>query len=207
MWRVIAFVTFAFFLEGCGIRAPELPITYVPQQNAQPIKDSDLVPVQVKVDDLQPETLNYFLASNRHFQVKNAPGTIKEAAETELKSRGFKIGDGGALVIIQLIHFEGDLDTEPSGITTTAHGNFIMRVQVRPQNGKVLYSREVGGEGTPVSKVFMWHPATHELEQSLADAFKRLFADSAFTAAILATRQSPTTKPSSVKPVAPALTP
>jgi hypothetical protein len=74
MWRVIAFVTFAFFLEGCGIRAPELPITYVPQQNAQPIKDSDLVPVQVKVDDLQPETLNYFLASNRHFQVKKCAG-------------------------------------------------------------------------------------------------------------------------------------
>jgi hypothetical protein len=177
------------------MRAPELPISYVPQQRVQLIKDADGVSVEVKVEDLQTETQNYFLESNRHFLVKDSADTIKGAAETELKSRGFKIGNGGALVTIQLIHFEGDLDNEPFGLTTTARGNLIMRVQVRPPTGKVLYSREVGGEGTPVSKVFMWHPATHELEQSLSDAFKRLFDDPAFTDAILATRQTPPAKP------------
>jgi hypothetical protein len=194
-WRLIVFVTSASFLFGCAIHAPKLPIAYVPQQSVQPIKDADVVSVQVKVEDLQPETLNHFGESDRHFLVKDAPDTVKEAAETELKSRGFKIGNGGALVTIQLIHFEGDLDTEPFGVTTTAHGDLIMRVQVRPQTGKVLYSRELGGEGAPISKVFMWHPATHELEQSLSDAFKRLFGDPAFTAAILATHQPPPAKP------------
>lgn len=193
--RLIVVAAFGLFSGGCAMSAPELPISYVPQQSAQPIKDADAISVEVKVEDLQPETQNYFLKYNRHFLVKDAADTIKDAAETELKSRGFKIGDGGALVTIQLIHFEGDLDTEPFGLTTTAHGNLIMRVQVRPQTGKVLYSREVGGEGTPMSKVFMWHPATHELEQSLSDAFKRLFNDPAFTAAILATRQTPPAKP------------
>ena len=51
------------------MRAPELPISYVPQQRVQLIKDADGVSVEVKVEDLQTETQNYFLESNRHFLV------------------------------------------------------------------------------------------------------------------------------------------
>jgi hypothetical protein len=108
----------------------------------------------------------------------------------------FKTGSGGALVRIQLVHFEATYEPDPFGLVTTAHANLSMRVQVSPPTGKVLYSKDVGGEGTPVNGVFMLHhPATHELQGSLSDAFKRLFDDPTFTTAILATRQMPPAKP------------
>jgi hypothetical protein len=167
----------------------------------QPIKDADAISVEVRVEDLQaapsasPWSPLYLVTPpDRYFRVKDPVGTIKSAAETELRARGFKIGAGGPSVTIQLLHFEATLEPDNWG-PTTVRAYLSMRVQVRPQTGKVLYSREFGGEGAPISEVFMWHPATHELEQSLSDAFKRLFGDPAFTAAILATHQPPPAKP------------
>ena len=195
IWQLILFVTSASCLIGCALDAPKLPITYLPQQGVRPIKDADAVFVEVKLEDLQPQALNYFAASTIHYQVKDAADTVRDAAVTELKSRGFKIGDGGALVTIQLIYLEGEVENAAFGPMPTAHGNLFMQVQVSLQRGKVLYSQKIGGEGTPRSGVFMWHPVTHELEQSLSEAFKRLFADPAFTAAILATRPVVPAKP------------
>jgi hypothetical protein len=124
---------------------------------------------------------------------------VKEAAETELKARGFKIGSGGALVTIQLDRFAGEGGTDSTfAFTATARGYISIRVQVRPQTGKPLFSRSVGAEPDPLNGTpwkLGWHPVTHELQESLAEAFEGLFADPAFTAAILATRQAPPPKP------------
>ncbi len=194
---IFGLVVVASSVAGCAVR--ERPISYVAQENVRPIKDADAVPVEVKVEDLQPdETINPFpnpLRDERRFRVKDAAGTIRGAAETELSARGFKIGTGGALVAIQLIHFEANYENEGE-LKTTVRANLSMRIQVHPQAGKVLYSKEVAGEGAPIRGMFMLHPATEELQKSLADAFKRLFADPAFTTAILATRQTPPPKPS-----------
>ncbi len=192
-------VACAALLVGCSIEVRKLPITYVPQQNAQAIKGADAVPVEVTVDDMQPqESMNLFTQEPR-FHVEDAAGTVKGAAETELKARGFKIAGGGALVTIQLDRFAAQTETGGAlGLTVTARGYLSMRVHVRSQTGKVLFSRNVGAEGDPISgtpwKVGL-HPATHELQESLAEVFKGLFADPAFTAGILATRQPPPAKP------------
>ena len=70
----------------------ELPITYVPQQNVQPIKDADAVAVEVTVEDLQPDESdslwNSFdpIKQTNYSRVKDPVDTLKAAAETELKS-------------------------------------------------------------------------------------------------------------------------
>src|SRR5271155_2984959 len=96
-------------LVGCATR--EFPITYVPQQNVPAIKNADVVSVEVKVEDLQPvESMSWDafnpISQKVTFRAKDAAGTIKTAAETELGARGFKIGSGGALVTIQLGRLE-----------------------------------------------------------------------------------------------------
>jgi Uncharacterized lipoprotein len=191
------FMIVSSLIGGCAIPVRELPITYVPQENVQPIKDADAVPVEVKVEDRQPvEYITPFtdVTKGRRFRVKDAADTIKSTAETELRARGFKVETGGAVVEIQLIHFEATFE---EGFTTTVRAYLSMRVQVLPQTGKALYSEDVRGEGTPISAVFMLHPGALELQRSLEDTFKRLLADPGFTQAILATRQSAPAKPAS----------
>jgi hypothetical protein len=190
-----------FLIAGCALPVREWSILYIPQENVQPVKDAAFIPVEVRVEDLQtapfasPWSPSYlFSQPAQHYRVKDAAGTIKSAAETELGARGFEIGSGGALVTIQLAHLEATLKTDPWG-PTTVRAYLWMRVQVRPQTGKIQYSRDVGGEASQISDAILWHPATRELQGSLADAFRRLFADPAFTAAILATRQQPPAKP------------
>ncbi len=189
----------------------ERPVTYAAQENPQPVKDADAVPVEVKVEDRQPyETVSPFpnvFTDGRQYRVKDAAQIIKSAAETELKARGFKIGPGGAVVAIQLNHLEAKYRTEPMAMTTTVSAYLATWVNVEPQTGKALYSKEVDGEETPLKVMFALHPGTHQLQGALEDAFKRLFADPAFTAAILAAGQPPSAKPSSVQTVSPALSP
>jgi Uncharacterized lipoprotein len=188
---LIAVVASVSLLVGCAIK--EFPITYVQQQNVQAIKDADAVAVEVKVEDLQPAEFMSWdafdpISQKENFRVKDAGGTIKGAAETELRARGFKIGSGGALVTIQLGRFQALCEYS---ITNSASADISMRVQVQPQTGKVSYSREVKGEANPTSTYLFFHSlncATPELEGALADAFRQLFADPAFTTAILATR-------------------
>jgi uncharacterized lipoprotein YajG len=197
--RGLVVVGSLFLLASCASEVRKLPITYVPQQNVQAIKGADAVPVEVTVEDLEPEeyaspwdSLNPWGQIAR-FHVEEAGDTVKRAAETELKARGFKIAGGGALLTIQLDRFAARIETGGVlGLTNTARGYLSMRVQVRSQTGKVLFSRNVGAEADPISGPF-WklglHPATHELQGSLAEVFKGLFADPAFTTAILAARQ------------------
>jgi hypothetical protein len=198
-------------VAGCATPVRERPVTYVPQQNVQPIKDAVAVLVEVKVEDRQPyETVNPLpnvLTDGRQFRVKDAADITKGAAETELKARGFKIGSGGAVVAIQLNHLEAKYRTEPFGMTTTVSAYLSMWVKVEPQTGKALYSKEVDGEQTPLKVIFALHPGTHQLQGALEDAFKRLFSDPAFTAAIIAAGPPPPAKPPSVQAVAPALSP
>jgi uncharacterized lipoprotein YajG len=196
----LAVIASLSLLVGCASR--KLPISYVPQQHVQVIKGADAVPVEVRVEDLQPETFDHYPLNplddtdpNIHFLVKDAAETIKQAAETELKARGFKIATGGALITIEMMHFEADYSSDWSGFRNAVRANLLMRVQVRPRTGKSVYSQEVGGESIPASKVFVLPPARHELQDALEEALKRLFADPQFTAAILGTRQPPPAKP------------
>lgn len=196
--RVTALVASVLLLIGCATR--EFPISYIPQQNVQAIPHADAISVEIKVEDLQPaESLSWDafdpISQKVNFRVKDAGGTVKGAAETELRARGFKIGSGGALVTVQLDRFEALCEYS---ITNSASSDISMRVQVEAQTGKVLYSKVVKGEANPASALLFFHTlncATPELQGSLADAFRQLFADPAFTTAILATRPAPPAKP------------
>jgi hypothetical protein len=179
----------AFLIAGCTIGS--VGVDYVPQQNVAAIKDAEAIRVEVRVEDKRPDASIW----GSEIRVSHAVDTVKEGAETELKARGFKIGSGGPLVDIQLLRF--DAQTEPEGffgVTKASRGFLGMRVQVQQQAGKVLFSKDVDGEGR-VGGIYIYRNGAPELQESLAGAFQQLFADPAFTAAILATRPPPPAKP------------
>jgi hypothetical protein len=176
-------------IGGCTIGS--LGVSYVPQQNAKPIKDAAAIPVEVSVEDKRPPP-SYW---GTHIEVSHAVETLKGAAETELKARGFKIGNGGAQVTIQLVRFDAQIEPEGFfGVTKVSRGFLGMRVQVYQQTGKVTYSRDIDEERR-AGGIYIYRKGTPELDGPLEAAFQQLFADPAFTAAILATRQPPPAKP------------
>src|ERR1700756_394842 len=153
---IFGLVVVASSVAGCAVR--EQPISYVAQENVQPVKEADAVPVEVRVNDLQAapsgsvwDSLDPIQQTN-YSRVKDPVDTVKGAAETELRARGFRIASGGALVAIQLGRFEAVVESDMSGIH--ASGALSMRVQVQPQSGKVLYSKIVRGEGAPTTAHF-----------------------------------------------------
>jgi hypothetical protein len=184
-----------FLFAGCAMG--KLGVIYVPQQNVQPIKDAGAVVVEVKVEDLQPDQPLW----HSSLRVGNPAETVKSAAETELKTRAFKVGAGGALVTIQVVVFEARIEPDGmTGVTKTSRALLEMRVQVRQQAGKLLYSGDAGGEGR-ASGIYLYREGAPELQESLENAFNRLFADPAFTNALLATRQPPPSAKPVVSPV------
>jgi hypothetical protein len=179
----VIIVVSTFLIVGCALG--KLGVSYVAQENAKAVKGADAVVVEVSVEDLQPAEPLW----HSSLRVADAANTLKGATETELKDRGFRIGGGGALVAIQLVRFDARLQPEGSaGVTNVSRSVLEMRVQVQEQDGKILYSREVEGEGR-AGGIYVIRESAPELQESLAGAFQRLFADPTFTAAILATRK------------------
>ncbi len=153
------FVIVGSVISGCATRVPERPIAYVPQANVQLVKGADRIPVEIKVEDLQPsESINRLAlmvdrTDELRFRVKEAADTLKAATETELKARGFNIGSGGAVITIKMVHFEANYQSEDLGFVTTVRGSLFMRVQVQSQTGKVVYSKEVEDQAHPHQRI------------------------------------------------------
>lgn len=186
--------------------AYKMEVLYTPEQNVQPIKDANATAVEVRVSDSDPQMLNSlfpnpFATEVRHFQVKNAADLIKSAAESELAARGFRSGPGGALVEITLRFFGATGTANQWTLHIEGRAILMERVQVLAPHGKVLYTREVADE-EQFEPGYFHFGATSALTATLSGAMSRLFADPAFTAAILAARQpSPPAKPTLPGPI------
>lgn len=74
-------VGLAPLIAGCATQVPERAISYIPQANVQLLKDADTVPVEIKVEDLQPsESINGLALlvgdeDEKRFRVKDAADT------------------------------------------------------------------------------------------------------------------------------------
>src|SRR5207247_6373127 len=105
--------------------------------------------------------------------------TVKQAVETELSHRGFKLSSGDTLLLIQVVKFLNDF--KPGMWSGDAVAEVTMEVQIKKADGNIAYSKVVSGEGkNPNIQMASGKNAKIALDAALYSAVERLFGDPAF---------------------------
>jgi uncharacterized lipoprotein YajG len=113
----------------------------------------------------------------------DVPELVRHAIATALEERGYRVGDAGREVHVELIKFLNDFKV--GFWTGTAAGELIMNVQVR-RGGQVAFSKTIVGQGLNSGEVIMGGSgAKTALELALQDGVSKLVNDPAFTHALL----------------------
>jgi uncharacterized lipoprotein YajG len=200
----------AMGLTACLISNQPLPVslTYRPDSTVQSVTGAASTRVDVTVKDLRQDksTLGDANTIAMSFPIitnDDLAQVLKSAVESELANRGFDLGAGGALAAIDL-----------EGVAVDDHKTFnvdnindvraivIIGAQVKPDNGKVLYSKVISGKiAFESSRNETFSSASERaLDYALDEAVRNLMNDPEFIKALLATRNT-------VKPATSAIHP
>ena len=109
---------------------------------------------------------------------------VQQAISDELRSEGFQIGPGPAIVTAEVDKFSTDYKV--GFWAATAAAEVTLAVQVRDRGDHIIYARTLTGEGSNGGSVIMdGENARIPLEAALSAAIARLMSDPSFTRAIL----------------------
>ncbi|MGA2410681.1 MAG: YajG family lipoprotein, partial [Candidatus Binataceae bacterium] len=118
---------------------------------------------------------------------------LRSGVESELRNRGFQLGAGNALVMIEL-EAVAVRDRTPLAalyIANNARAMVIIGAQVKPANGPVLYSKIIDGKAAFGARATETYSSISEraLDYALDDTVRNLAGDPKFIEALLATRK------------------
>jgi len=178
----------AFCLSGCATREDVVPVPYMAHGGTQAG-----VGMTVALNVTDARTTDRTKISNK----TNAYGMemaairadrdvtiiVREALETELKSRGFAIGSGGANTSLAINRFYGTFQSHM--FSGDALGDVKFHVSVISPGGATAYDREIDGSGIePGIQLASGKNAAAALSDGMGKAFDVLFADPNFLAAL-----------------------
>ena len=179
------------FIVGCAPSTLNVTIRYLPQYNAQPVAGADSVQVEVQADDARSNKADIGTAATalRTWEITtndNLAQAVKDAVQTELRDRGFKIGPDSAKLMIVLNGLEVERRTGWI-FENSAHALWMMQVRVVRKSGTVLYTREAAGEGgdAHIAAALSVGSAERVTNLALQDCIQRLFADPKFIDTLL----------------------
>ena len=138
-------------LNGCSTY---VPLVYVSQTGVKPVTGAGAITVKVEMTDARGEG-NRIGAVKDDWGIKvgtilttnDVPAFLKNAIETELTNRGFKLGGSNVLVMIELNDF-GSYFSVPSPIVSGGNvsGRVSMNVQVKRADASRILEKRVVGE-------------------------------------------------------------
>jgi uncharacterized lipoprotein YajG len=166
-------------------------LSYAAETDSKVQPGAENITVSVAVEDMRDEKrwVSVKMDSNGNGTVpivtdNDVAGLFKEAIETELKNRGFKVGAGGEKVIIGVNRFENEF--EAGFYTGEAKATAALSVQVNSPDGTVIFSKLTSARGfEPEIRLYSGANARKALESALRNVVTRLFSDPDFTASLL----------------------
>lgn len=179
-WLAVALL----LLSGCAFTTGHVDLGYQPTTQATKLATPQSPRVTVAVTDKRPtqvvsQKINGFgmktadIVSNT-----DVPGTLKNAFDTELNSRGFIEGAGGNVVSITLDNFENQFSLGFfSGEATATIG---MQVTVKRPDGSVAYDKYFTGQSKDWVEIAGEDNAGRQLNAAMQDGVSKIFDDSAF---------------------------
>jgi uncharacterized lipoprotein len=177
----------AISLTGCALTPDVVKVDYTPQANVAKKPGAELVAVKVDLidsrkikDKVSVKKNGYGMEMAAITSEADVPTLIKNSINTELKARGFLLGEGKASSIIDVTKFYSDFKV--GFFAGEAVGELNMTVQIKKSDGSILYSRNIAAEGIAKDVMMMGgENARIALTAALQNAMVALFDDAAFT--------------------------
>lgn len=189
--RILAIVALAATVTACATTEETVPVGYVPAPaSAQPGAEA----IQVTVTAVDARTTNRARISTKMngYGMEMAPirskeevaDIVRDALSAEFKQRGYKLAAGGPKVEAKVATFYSQYGV---GILAgKAVATADLTVTVTSPSGAEVYKRVLNGKSEKSVQIFNGKNAAAALSAALADDFKTLFADEAFTKALAA---------------------
>ncbi|HJS46129.1 MAG TPA: YajG family lipoprotein [Rhizomicrobium sp.] len=175
-------------LGGCATQEDVVPISYKAVGGAQVGNGAT---VSVTVEDSRTEDRTRISNKINGYGMEMAairanrpvPDIIKEAMETELRNRGFVIGQGGSSAKLSVNRFYASF--KQGFFSGDAIGDVKLHAVVLSPSGQTLYERQVNVEGKAANiQLASGSNAADALVDGMAKAMSALFDDPAFVAAL-----------------------
>lgn len=179
-------------LWGCAITTDTIAVNYQPQSGVTALRGANAVVVDVKVKDnrliqdkVSCKKNGFGMEMARIVTAEDVGVTFKKAMEYELKARGFSLGPDAVVSIdAELTKFYSDF--KMGFVSVDALAECSLGVTVKGKKGNLLFARQYTAEGAERNGMIAGgENARLALEQALSQGMQKLFADPAFTTALL----------------------
>lgn len=188
-------IVFAFALQmtGCALTTAYVSLDYQPDTNAAKLDRASQVAIHVDVSDVRTQKdrvsskKNGYGAEMAPYVSKtDVPGLVKDAIQSELRSRGFVLRADSASINVDLHRFYAE--ARPGFWSGNLAGEVQINVQVVGRDGTILFSKFFEGQqGVPKLQFVSEDDVQKSLNGALHEAVTKLMQDHAFISALFKT--------------------
>ncbi len=191
--RIFAVSALALCLSACALSEDVVTLNYIPPAGAAtPVPGAGNVTVAVAVSDDRTQDRDRISVKKNGYGMEmaairstNSPvDLVKSALEQELKTRGFLLGQGDAVVQARLLRFYNDYKL--GMFSGDAAADVSIMLEVKDASGSVVYSRPIQVQGVLSGvQIANGSNAKEALEIGLTNAMTHVRADKAFFDALV----------------------
>jgi uncharacterized lipoprotein YajG len=196
MRRGIAAIVAAGLIAGCALSEDKIPIDYVPDATPRAtVAGADSVTLSLTAADKRTQYNDrigtkkngYGMEMARIISTNDVVDLVRTSLEQELKAEGFRIGQGGAAVTVEVQNFYNNFKLGLFAGTAVAEVTFT--VKVRNAAGTLLFQNAYTGSGT-VDDIMLagGTNAKAAVEKALTAAVKLAADDAELRKVLLSTR-------------------
>ena len=196
MRRSIVAVVAAGLMVGCALSEDKVPVDYVPDPTPRaPVAGAANVTLSLTATDKRTQYNDrigtkkngYGMEMARIVSTNNVVDLVRTSLEQELKAEGFRVGEGGAALTIEVQNFYNNFKLGLFAGTAVAEVTFT--VKVRNAAGTLLFQNAYTGTGT-VDDIMMagGTNAKAAVEKALTAAVKLAADDAELRKVLLSTR-------------------
>jgi uncharacterized lipoprotein YajG len=196
MRRSIVAVVAAGLMVGCALSEDKVPVDYVPDPTLRaPVAGAANVTLSLTATDKRAQYNDrigtkkngYGMEMARIVSTNNVVDLVRTSLEQELKAEGFRVGEGGTTLTIEVQNFYNNFKLGLLAGTAAAEVTFT--VKVRNAAGTLLYQNAYTGNGT-VDDVMLagGTNAKAAVEKALTAAVKLAADDAELRKVLLSTR-------------------
>ena len=147
----LLFTLLAMQFGGCALTVDKIDVSYKPRANIAVVEGAEKVSVKVISEDTRTvykdrvgvKKNGYGIEMAALVPINDVSKTFADAVASEIESLGFKIGEGGKTLKVELIRFYNDFKMGFFAGDSVADG--LINVSVADKLGEVIFSRAYEG--------------------------------------------------------------